>query len=119
MYKDRELFAQSGWSSWLAVRAGQHGGVYCSVGYFSDGVDHLLGGWQPDVLDSVANTQSIGQVVDVLGRARKVHQRVQVTQVECFQTGGDEVFDGFDVVNGYGFGLGQFGDRGFVEFGDD
>ena len=48
-----------------------------------------------------------------------MYQRVPGAKPQALQTVDDEVFNGFDIVNGDGLGLSQFGNGSLIKFSDD
>ena len=97
------------------------------AGHAHDLLDERLGGRQPHLADGALDHERVGEVVDVLARAREVdelaHGRQDRLVAEEAGGGGDatldEVLDCLDVVDGLPLDLGELGDAGGAEVGDD
>ena len=63
--EDRDLLAEGGRGGWLAVGAREHRRFSVSFCHLGQLVHQVPRGWQPDVLDRVADAERVGEVVDV------------------------------------------------------
>jgi hypothetical protein len=78
--KHRQLLAQRGGRGGLAVRARQHGHLRRVHGHLGEMHDNLVHRRQQHVLQRALQHQAVREVVDVLGRARKVEHLGQRRQ---------------------------------------
>ncbi len=124
--EDGELLAHRRRRGRLPVRAAEHR----DVGVLARHVGELVGqrgrGGQPHVAHAALHHERVRQVVDVLGRAREVHElarRGEARRAESLGGGGDaaldEVLDGLDVVHRLALDGGELGDLVGAERGGD
>ena len=115
----RELLAQGGGCGGLAVRAREHGHSLGLTRHGGDGRHETVRRGQPDLLHGVLDAQRVGEVVDVLGGAREVHQGSEVPETQLRQAPSDEVLHRLHVVDRHGLELREFRHGGGVEAGHD
>ena len=117
--EDRELLAQGGGRGGLAVRAREHGHSLGLTRHGGDGRHETARRGEPDLLHGVLDAQRVGEVVDVLGGAREVHQGSEVPETQLRQAPSDEVLHRLHVVDRHGLELREFRHGGGVEAGHD
>ena len=98
-----DFLAHGGRARGLAVGAGEHRGIGMGNCQFTQGHQQPLHGRQQYILHAIAQHQRVGEVVDVLGGAGKVHEFSNVLQLRVAGKALlDEILNRLDVVVGGG-----------------
>ena len=122
--KDSQFLADRDRSCRLTVRSRKHRDISAGLGKLKQARLKSTCARQPDLADCGLNVQRVCKVIDVFGGCEDVNQRTQLGKdrigtkegTRFFKSIVDVVLDCFDVVTGFGFDVGEFGNGISVEF---